>query len=89
MTETSGASRSEAGAPSDRLPDVSDATIDSFAERLGGYADRLTEHERLLLEVLVLRAAEPIDRMLAREPSELLEPEEEAILKALLDPPGS
>jgi hypothetical protein len=88
MTVTSGASRPDPGAPSDRIADISDETIDSFAERLGRYADGLSERERRLLDVLVLRSGKPIDRMLVREPSELLDPEEEAILEALLDPPA-
>ena len=87
MTGRSGTSRLETRGPSNRIADISDETIDSFAERLGRYADGLPEHERRLLEVLVLRSGRPIDRMLAREPSELLDPEEEAILETLLDPP--
>jgi hypothetical protein len=69
----------------DEVPDalVDDATIDAFVTRLETYAAALTESERRALATIILRAMDPLERMRWRDPADLLDPREEAVLRAL------
>lgn len=54
-----------------------------LAERLNEYAQRLSEHEKQVLFEILLRAMEPLDRFRYMKTSDLLNPDEEGILRSL------
>jgi hypothetical protein len=57
--------------------------IRSFAGHLKEYAQTLPEDERHILYEILIRAMEPLDRFRYRNTSDLLNPEEETVLRAL------
>lgn len=69
----------------DATPDVTSdpETVAAFAARLEAYAASLSSRERQVLEVLLLAAMDPIERMRWRRTEDVLNPEEEAVLAAL------
>ena len=58
-------------------------TIAAFANHLEAFAQTLSESDRALLARLLTKVLDPWDRMRLRDPSEILSPEEEAILRSL------
>ena len=65
---------------SDSRSEFTDANIRAFAARLKEHALTLSDAERHALCQLLLRAMEPLDRFRYRSISDLLSPEEEAVL---------
>lgn len=62
---------------------VSGETVQAFAQRLEAFAAQLSDRERQVLESLVLRAMDPLERISLRDPGCLLEPDEEALLQEI------
>ena len=60
------------------------APLDDFARRLSVYARSLSDKERAILHAMVEAALPPLERMAQREPSEVLNEEEQHILRDLL-----
>ena len=54
-----------------------------LAESLNEYALGLPEHEKRALYEMLLRAMEPLDRFRYLRTSDLLSPDEEAVLRSL------
>lgn len=57
----------------------------AFAARLDAYAATLAAREREALMIILARAMDPGERMRWRHAATLLDPSEEAALRALLD----
>lgn len=69
--------------PHDDPPKEQD--IVAFAARLDAYAATLAAREREALMIILARAMDPGERMRWRHAATLLDPSEEAALRALLD----
>ena len=69
--------------PLDEPPKEQD--IAAFAARLDAYAATLSARERDALMIILARAMDPVERMRWRHAATLLDPSEEAALRALLD----
>ncbi|MHC4309528.1 MAG: hypothetical protein ACYSX1_07320 [Planctomycetota bacterium] len=61
----------------------SEDDVRRLAESLNEYALRLPEHEKQALYEMLLRAMEPLDRFRYLRTSDLLSPDEEAVLRLL------
>jgi hypothetical protein len=61
----------------------SEEDIGGLAKSLSEYALRLSEPERHALYEILLRAMEPLDRFRYLKTSDLLSPDEEAVLRSL------
>jgi len=61
----------------------SEDEVRCLAESLTEYAKRLPEHEKHALFEILLRAMEPLDRFRYLKTSDILSPDEEAILHSL------
>ena len=59
--------------------------IAAFAARLDAYAATLSAREREALMIILARAMDPVEWMRWRHAATLLDPSEEAALRALLD----
>ena len=69
--------------PADQLPD--EQTVAAFGARLEAYAATLPEREHQMLQILILRAMDPVERMRWRDLEALLSDREEAVLRALAE----
>ncbi len=67
--------------PSDERPD--EAAVAAFATRLEALAAELPPRERRVLDVLLLAAMDPVERMRWRRVDDLLRPGEQQLLEAL------
>ncbi len=65
------------------LPD--EMAVATFAARLEAYAETLPERERDVLMAMIYRAMDPLERLRWRDTSALLDPREEALLRAIAD----
>jgi hypothetical protein len=61
----------------------SENDVRCLAESLNEYALRLPEHEKHALFEMLLRVMEPLDRFRYLRTSDLLSPDEEAVLRSL------
>ena len=64
---------------------LSEQTVATFAARLEAYAVDLPEREREILGAILIRAMDPLERMGLQNPSSILGPHEEAVLRTLAD----
>ena len=61
----------------------SEDDVRRLAHSLNEYAQRLSEHEKHTLFEMLLRVMEPLDRFRYLRTSDLLSPDEEAVLRSL------
>lgn len=60
-----------------------EATVSSLSAKLGAYAETLDDNDRRALDVILYWAADPVDRMAANAPPDLLSAEEQEILRRI------
>lgn len=60
-----------------------EADVEALADRLEAYAAGLTERERQVLNLMLFRAQDPLDRFRLQHPEGILTPEDEAVLRAI------
>lgn len=65
----------------DALPTESDAA--SLGDRLEAYAAGLSARERQVLNLMLFRAQDPLERFRLQHPKGILTPEDEAVLRAI------
>ena len=62
-------------------------SLESFAAKLEAFTAGLSDHERLVAKKTLLLAMSPFERLRWRRLSDVLDPEEAALVGSLTDPP--